>query len=854
MFIAQSWIESLIGRGTPGWTISPEELDAGFVRVGFETEGYSALPPVKGPLVIGQVLEIEELTGFKKPIRYCQVDVGQANGTGEPQGIICGARNFAQGDYVVVSLPGAELPGGFKISARKTYDHISNGMMCSAAELGLTEKQTKGIITLPAGYGVPGEPAAPLIGLEDTQFEVNITPDRGYALSARGLTREISSAFNLPFQDPAENPAVAGIDVSQVPEPTGEGLKVSVDADTKATRFGIRTVTGVDPLVESPYWMQRELMLCGQRPVNAATDITNYVMFLLGQPMHAYDADKVSGQLHIRRAQAGETLETLDHLTRDLDPEDVVVADDNHALGLAGVMGGVDSEISGTTTSLIFEAATWDPVVVARTARRHKLSSEASRRFERQVDPALVETALDIACALMVAIGGGQIESARTVWGEVPTATPITLDPAFPSQLVGVEYSLETVVERLTEVGCTVSHAGGTSSDASDADSSVGTGAQKPQLLVTPPTWRGDLSMPADLVEEILRLEGLDSVPRHLPTPPPGRGLTPRQRRHRAVGHALAYSGYVEIFPTPFIRQDTFDVWELPAEDPRRSTVTVQNPLESDHCVLATTLLPAMLEAVSRNIARGTTSLSIFGVQQVAFKKAKRSPMLSTAGRPSAEELKKLLESLPDQPLHAAVVGVGKVVKEGPLGHAVDYTWADAVEAAQIVARAAGVQLTVRAGDSKPWHPGRCADLYVGDTLVGHAGELHPEILERVGLPERVCAMEMSIDALPLSEHLPAPTLSAFPALHQDLAVVVDESVPAARVQAVLTEGAGDLLESLELFDIYRSDQLGENKKSLAFEMLFRASDRTLTDEEANQAREAAVQLAAEKLGATMRA
>ncbi len=837
MFIAQSWIERLIGRTNPGWTVSSEDLDAGFVRVGFETEGYSALPSVKGPLVIGRVLEIEELTGFKKPIRYCQVDVGQANGTGEPQGIICGARNFKLGDYVVVSLPGAELPGGFTISARKTYDHISNGMMCSAAELGLTEKQTKGIITLPAGYGSPGDPAAPLIGLEDTQFEVNITPDRGYALSARGLTREISSSFNLPFHDPAEDPAVAGIDVTCVPQPTGEGLGVTVETDTKTRRFGIRTVTGVDPLVESPYWLQRELMLCGQRPVNAATDITNYVMFLLGQPMHAYDADAVSGQLHIRHAHTGETLETLDHTTRNLDSEDVVVADETRVLGLAGVMGGVDSEISETTTSLIFEAATWDPIAVARTARRHKLSSEASRRFERQVDPALVETALDIACALMVQIGGGRIEPTRTVWGDVPNAKPIALDSAFPSTLVGVDYSTGTVVERLREVGCTVVES-----------------EQTGQLVVTPPSWRTDLTMPADLVEEILRLEGLEDVPRCLPTPPPGRGLTPVQRRRRAVGHALAYSGYVEIFPTPFIRQDTFDVWDLPAEDPRRAVVTVRNPLESDHSVLATTLLPAMLEAVSRNIARGTTSLSIFGVQQVAFKKAKRSPMLSTAGRPSEEELKNLLESLPEQPLHAAVVGVGKIVKAGPLSHAVDYTWADAVEAAQTVARAAGVELTVRAGNTKPWHPGRCADLYVGDTLVGHAGELHPEILERLGLPERVCAAEVSIDALPLTTHLPAPTLSAFPALHQDVAVVVDESVPAARVHEVLAEGAGELLESLELFDIYRSEQLGENKKSLAFEMLFRAADRTLTDEEANQAREAAVQRAAEQLGATMRA
>lgn len=835
MLIAQNWVTGLLGHANHGWSVTAEDLDAGFVRVGFETEGHEAIPETTGPLVLGRVRQIEELTEFKKPIRYCQVDVGDANGTGENQGIICGARNFAEGDLVVVALPGAELPGGFKISARETYGHISNGMICSAAELGLADKQNAGIITLTDDYGEPGDDARGLLGLDDTVFEVNVTPDRGYALSARGLTRELASAFNLIFTDPAEDPAVAGIDVSSVPPASGELLGLDVRPETKAVRFGLRKVTGIDPSVESPFWLQRELMLSGQRPVNAATDVTNYVMLLLGQPMHAFDAGKITGGLTVRNAEAGEKFETLDHVERTLDPEDVVICDESGIQSMAGVMGGTRSEISETTTDVYFEAAVWDPRTVARTSRRHKLNSESSRRFERGVDPKLVETALDVACALLVEIAGGSVETGRTVVGEVPAMPDIRMRVTHPSELAGVEYSRETVIDRLREVGCEVVDEGET-------------------LLVTPPTWRSDLTMPADLVEEVLRLEGLEDIPLALPTPVGGRGLSAEQKRRRAVGHALAYNGYAEILPSPFIANDTFDVWGLDADDPRRNVVSVQNPLESDHAILGTTLLPTMLEAVARNVSRGRTDLSLFGLQQVAFAREEVSPMPSVSTRPDEETLRELLNSLPEQPLHVATVGVGEIEYSGPWGEGRAYDYADAIESARVVARAAGVDLEVESAEQLPWHPGRCAALKVNGVTVGHAGELHPQILEKLELPPRTCAMELDVTALPLEERLPAPVLSAYPALHQDIALVVDESVPAETVRKVVEEGAGELLESVELFDIFRGEQLGEGKKSLAFSLLFRAGDRTLTDEEANEHRLAAAEQARERLGAEMRA
>lgn len=833
MLISKNWITRLLNNaGNEGWSVTDEGLDAGFVRVGFETEGYAPIEETTGPLVFGRVLEIEELTGFKKPIRYCQVDVGQANGTGEPQGIICGARNFAEGDTVVVSLPGAVLPGGFAIAARETYDHISNGMLASAAELGLTAK-SEGIITLD-GEHTPGEDARGVLGLNDTVFDVNVTPDRGYALSARGLAREIASAFDLQYTDPAEAPAVAGVGVDKVASISEKLIDVDLEPSTKTKRFGLRKVEGIDPAAPTPFWMQRELMLCGVRSVNAATDVTNYVMLLLGQPMHAFDADSIAGNLRVRNAEAGEKFETLDHVTRTLLPTDVVIADDNGIQSLAGVMGGTTSEISEETVNVYFEAATWDELTVAKTARHHKLSSEASRRFERGVDPQLVEVALDMACALLVDIAGGEISARGTIVGDVPAREAIAMRVSRPSELIGVEYSAETVAKRLREVGCEVEIAGD-------------------EAQVTPPTWRGDLTVPVELVEEIVRLEGLDEIPSILPTPKGGRGLSPLQRRRRAVTHAMAYSGYAEIIPTPFMKNGTFDVWGLGADDPRRNTVKVQNPLDAEYGVLGTTLLPPMLEAVGRNVSRGRRDLALYSVAQTAQKRGDVSPLPSVAARPDDATLRELLESLPEQHLHAVTVAVGKQELDGPFGPGRDYTWADAIQSAQVVAATAGVRLEVASAEYLPWHPGRCAELRVDGTVVGHAGELHPQVLEALDLPARTCAMEIDLTALPFDAELPAPMLSAFPAVHQDIALVVDESVPAEAVRRTVEEAAGELLESVTLFDVYRSEHLGAGKKSLAFGLVFRAGDRTLTEDEASEARLQAAQAAESAHGATMR-
>ncbi|KAB3520741.1 phenylalanine--tRNA ligase subunit beta [Corynebacterium sp. zg254] len=851
MLISQSWLTRILQTANPGWSVSSEEFDAGFVKVGFETEGYEALPETTGVLCIGRVESIEELDGFKKPIRYCDVNVGQANGTGELQHIICGARNFGEGDNVVVVLPGSVLPGNFEISARKTYGKISEGMMCSAAELGLTQ-QSSGIITISdaelADHGLSvGDDARGILGLGDTVFDVNITPDRGYALSARGLARELGSSFALQFRDPATDPSAAALSndlFAGLPGTDGEIYDVSVDDNTGCSVFGMRKVVGIDPTAESPLWMQRELMLCGQRPVNAATDVTNYVMFLLGQPMHAFDAAKVQGGLHVRRAEAGEKLTTLDGVERTLDAEDVVICDDNGIQSMAGVMGGSTSEISDETVDVLFEAAHWDQITVARTCRRHKLSSEASRRFERGTDPQVINEALDFAVALLAQIAGGEVVEGRTVVGSAPEMPQILMHTSRPGRTAGMVYPDGTTISRLREVGCTVRETGHRD----------GLGAR--EIEVTPPSWRPDLTMPADLVEEVLRLQGLEDIPSIVPTAPAGRGYTPRQRMRRSVNHALAWAGYAEILPTPFIANDVFDVWGLDDEDPRRVAVKVLNPLEADYATIGTTLLPSMIDSLRRNVTRGQRDVALYGVEQVSrpTQAEQKSPMLSVAQRPEDEELRSLLESLPEQPLHVAMIASGQRQLQGTWGPAVPFEAADAIEAARVVGRAAGVEFSFRNAEYLPWHPGRCAEILVGDTVVGHAGELHPQVCERAQIPARTVAMELNADLLPLEEKFPRPVLSSFPAVLQDLAVVVDASTPAQDVEDALREGAGELLEEIRLFDVYQSEVVGADKRSLTFSMRFRAVDRTLTEEEASEARESALAEASRRVGAVQRA
>lgn len=831
MLIAQSWLTDILQRANPEWSATTSDIDAGFVRVGLEIEGVpTPLPAIEGPLVIGRVVGIEELEGFKKPIRFCHVDVGNP----EPQEIVCGARNFAVGDLVVVALPGTVLPGGFAIGARTTYGKTSDGMICSATEIGVGQDHS-GIITLREGTAEPGAPAVDVLGLNDTIFEVNITPDRGYCFSARGLTRELACGFDLTFVEPAELASAAELPAA------GEAWPISLDESTGVQRFAARKVTGVDPAARSPWWMVKRLLTSGVRPISPAVDVTNYVMLELGHPMHAFDADALDGPLEVRFARAGETLRTLDDVERTLDPRDVVIADRSGPISLAGVMGGASTEVSETTTNIVLEAAVWEPLHVFRSIRRHKLPSEAGKRYERSVDAGITRTALDRAATLLAEITGGTVEPQVSDHGGVPQMPTISFPADRPDTVAGVRYAPGTSARRLAQIGCAITdHGDGT-------------------LSVVPPTWRPDLTMDADLVEEVLRLEGLERIPSVVPNAPAGRGLTAKQRATRAVGHALASSGHVEVPAFPFVNPQVWDSFGLAADDPRRAVMTLLNSLDADSYALATTLLPALVEVATRNIARGQRSLSLYALAQVFLRTDTTgpSPALDVRGRPTAAQLAELNATLPAQPVYVATLYTGDREPAGHWGPGRRGDALDAVAAARTVAGACGVEIAVRAAHYAPWHPGRCVEIVTDsgtdETVVGHAGELHPAVLERLDLPPRTCAMELDLSALGVGEVLPAPQISPFPAVLQDIALVVDTGVPAETVRRAVLAGAGELCESVRLFDIYTGEQLGEGKKSLAFALSFRAADRTLTEDEATAVRDAAVARAADELGAVLR-
>ncbi|MFC5909923.1 phenylalanine--tRNA ligase subunit beta [Streptacidiphilus monticola] len=839
MRIPLSWLREYVDLPAG---VTGRDLQEKLIRAGLEVETVEQLgAELKGPIVVGQVLSIEELEGFKKPIRYCLVDVGPANGTGEPQQIVCGARNFKVGDKVVVILPGGVLPGPFPISARQTYGRTSEGMICSARELGMGDDHN-GIIVLPETVEV-GSDAIELLELVDEVLDIAVTADRGYCLSLRGVAREAAIAYGLPLRDPA---------LLDVPPANSYGPLVKVEDPVGCDRFVARSVVDLDPAAVTPLWMQRRIQKAGMRPISLAVDITNYVMLELGQPLHAYDRARVDGAITVRRAQPGEKLRTLDDVERVLDAEDLLICDNSGPIGLAGVMGGAGTEIAepvvdpetgliAGTTEVIVEAAHFQPVSVFRTARRHKLPSEAAKRFERGVDPEAAKAAAQRAVDLLVLVAGGTAEAGVTDIAAPRPVHSITIAADHPDRVAGMEYGRETVVRRLQEVGCTV--------EGADV------------LVVTPPSWRPDLTDPNDLAEEVIRLEGYDALPSTLPTVPAGRGLTDAQRLRRRTGSALASAGYVEVQNYPFIGEAVLDAFGLDADDPRRETVKLANPISDEEPSLRTTLLPGLLAALRRNVGRGATDVALFELGLVfrvdgTAKTLYSAPRLPVDRRPTAEEVAALNDALPRQPHRVGAVLAGNREPQGWWGPATPWTWADAVESARIVARAAGVELTVRQDQHAPWHPGRCAALYVGDRLVGHAGELHPRTVKALHLPERTCAMELDLELLTQDGAIKpeGPKISSFPVATQDVALVVDADVHAGEVEAALRAGAGELLESLRLFDVYTGESLGEGKKSLAYALRFRAPDRTLTADEASAAREAAVAAAAERVGATLRA
>ena len=818
MKIPLSWLREFVALPPK---INSEQISQAFVKVGFEVESIEEQGvDLKGPLLVGKVLSIEELSGHKKPIRFVGVDVGEK----KTRYVICGARNFKVNDLVVVALPGSTLPGDFRISARETYGKVSDGMICSAKEIGISDEHA-GIIVLQEGK--IGQDAIALLDVNDVIFDVAVNPDRGYAMSVRGLARELAGSLHLKYVDPAD-PKIA--------KKLGKGknqkaISVKIEDKSGADQIYIRTLDHVNVKKSTPLWMQRRIEKCGMRSISLAVDITNYVMLELGQPLHAFDAQYIMGGLRVVRAGKFNKLTTLDKVDRKLDPDNLLIADSKSALALAGTMGGLTSEVSSLTTKIALEAAHFDPLSIARNSRSHNLSSEASRRMERNTDPVLAEVASARATQLLIDLADA------TYVGTSSAGLPIKnrkekISLSQISQYLGYPYTLKQAKTALLLIGCKV----------------LGSGDL---LTVEVPTWRPDLINFADFAEEIARLNSYDLIPATLPIGKGGARLSDMQYRKRSVATALANQGFTEVINYPFVSQEMVDLLGFTGD--RAKSFRIANPMSEEFPLLRTHLLPGLLTTAVRNIGRGSKNLAIFEIGTV-FRNTTPPGKAVNPGinkRPSEKIIKDIYDGVPKQMLFVGAVVTGEKILSDWQGSGSKFTWSDAIAKAQEIIESSGNDFEVISSDLAPWHPGRCAELRVNGKPVAHAGELHPRVIAALNLPERSCAFAVILSELPVAGVTKAPAIWNFPAVVQDVALVVNAKTTAADLTAALKQGAGSLLESIVLFDRY--DQMADDKVSLAFTLTFRASDRTLTSDEVARYRDQAIAHASKTLGAVLR-
>ena len=818
MKIPLSWLKEYV---TLPAKITSEQISQAFVKVGFEIESIEEQgADLKGPLVVGKVLSIEELSEHKKPIRFVGLDVGEK----KTRYVICGARNFKVNDLVVVALPGALLPGDFKISARETYGKISDGMICSAKEIGISDEHA-GIIVLQEGK--IGQDAIALLDVRDVIFDVSVNPDRGYAMSVRGLARELAGSLQVKYVDPADPKIAKKFGKNSNPK----AVSVKIEDKSGADQIYIRTLDQVNVKKSTPLWMQRRIEKCGMRSISLAVDITNYVMLELGQPLHAFDAQYIMGGLRVVRAGKFTKLTTLDKVDRKLDPDNLLIADAKTPLALAGTMGGLTSEVSNVTTKIALEAAHFDPLSISRNSRSHNLSSEASRRMERNTDPALAEIASARATQLLIDLADAKYVGTSQAGSPIKNRK-VKISQTQISKYLGFPYTAKQVKSALLLIGCKVAGSGDL-------------------LTVEVPTWRPDLINFADFAEEIARLNSYDLIPATLPTGKNGARLNDMQYRKRAVAISLANQGFTEVINYPFVSQEMVDLLGFTGD--RAKSFKIANPMSEEFPLLRTHLLPGLLTTAVRNIGRGSKNLAIFEIGTI-FRNTTPLGKAVNPGiskRPSEKVIKDIYDGVPKQMLFVGAVVTGETILSDWQGSGSKFNWSDAIAKAQEIIESTGNDYEIFSSDLAPWHPGRCAELRVNGKPVAHAGELHPRVITALNLPERSCAFAVILSELPSAGVTKAPAIWSFPAVVQDVALVVESKISAADLTAAIKQGAGPLLESIVLFDRY--DQMAGNKVSLAFTLTFRASDRTLTSDEVALYRDQAIAQAAKSVGAVLR-
>ncbi len=805
--------------------MSPEELARVLTMQGVNVDAVER-PAAFSGVVVGRVLEVAPHPNADR-LRVCRVDVGEGNGSdGRYRTIVCGAPNVAAGQHVPVALPGAELPGGVRIGRTRLRGVDSEGMICSARELGLPDPSGgAGIMVLPE---LPvGEDLKAALGLEDAVLVLDLTPNyAAHCQSMIGVAREVAASRGAAVRRPA-------VRLAESARATASAARVRIEAPELCPRYAARVIRGVR-VGPSPLWLQRRLEAAGMRPINNVVDVTNYVMLELGQPLHAFDYDRLAGsgpdvkEIIVRRAREGEKIVTLDGQERALLPDDLVIADARGAVAVAGVMGGESSEVTVETVNILLESACFDPLAVRRTARRLGIRSEAAARFEKGVDPEGCGFAADRAAGLIQGLAGGEV--LRGLLDEHPRPLKrrrVTLRPERLNALLGTDLDASDIAAYLGRLGFDVQDAAGEA------------------LLVTVPTYRPDVASEADLAEEVARLHGYENIPTRLPRSPAVPSPLGRQRAlAEAAREVCLAAGLTEVMTYSFMGTELLDRAGVPDDDWRRAAIPLANPLSADQAVMRTCLLPLLLEALAHNARHQQADAALFELGRVYL--PSRLP----------------LAELPEESLVLALAAAGRVEEphwQGPPREADFYYLKGVVEAIGERLGLAG-RLAFERAALPGFHPGRTARVLLcrpaGEPVeVGVVGEVHPDVAEAFDLPGRACAAELDFSAL-LAGADPVRTyqqLPRYPAVDRDLAFILRDDVPAARAEEVIRVAGGDMLEKVTLFDVYRGAGIPPGHRSLAYTLVYRAPDRTLTDAEVDAAHDRVRQRLGEELGARLR-
>lgn len=819
MRVPVSWLRELVKLGPQ---VTDAQIQEAFVSLGFEVESVIIHGSVTGELLTGEVVEIKHLDQFKKPIRYCKVKIGS-----QTRGIVCGATNFSEGDKVVVAMPGAVLPGNFEIAVRKTYDHLSEGMICSERELGISDSH-EGILVLNKSVN-SGSDAKKILGLGETVFELSVLPDRGYALSMRGIAREVAAYFNKKYQDP--------ITKYKRMKPTRSGVNGKILANKKVANFSLVTLSGVNPNASTPEFIKHRLNQMGMRSISLPVDVTNYVMFELGQPLHAFDKKSVKGTISVRLAKKGEKIKTLDNQVRALMDTDLVISDSQKAISIAGIMGGANSEISERTREIVIEAATFDAATISHTARRLGLTSEASKRFERSTDPNLPEYAARRAAQLLVEFGGGKIVGAKYKKSPLP-AKRIRLKFEQVYSVTGIAIKRSEVIKNLNKIG-------------------IKTLEGEKSLTAVIPSWRSDLETPNDLIEEILRLHGYQHIKGRLPKAPSGFGLPKELKIKRQMSQVMAASGSHEVLTYPFMAEADLNKLQLSSKDDRFKFIKIFNPLSDEKPALRTTLLPGLIEVAIRNLSRGINNFSIFEIGNVFqnHKNFKSIPKIGTGFPPKKLTLKEIDSSLALENLHLSLIAVGQSIESGWWGEGHDHSASSVGQILKSLFDQLAIEISFQGTGANPWHPGRSTKLLAAGEVIGEFGQLHPTVVNNFGLSKDVFGFEISLaKIIDLSARdRKYSAIGKMPFAIEDLALVVNQEQNALEIQDAIKRAGGNLMESVNLFDTFTGQQIGEGKKSLTFRLLLRADDRTLTSDDLGQVRERILRRVREDFGARVR-